>query len=45
MRLFTGEIDEKTHIEFVKTIKKIFRDKPIIIHNEDVDWFHMKQSI
>lgn len=45
MRLFTGDIDEKTHIEFVKTIKKIFRNKPIIIHNEDVNWFHMKQSI
>lgn len=45
MRIFTGDIDEKTHIKFVKTIKKIFRDKPIIIHNEDVDWFHMKQSI
>ena len=45
MRLFTGDIDEKMHIKFVKTIKKLFRDKPIIIHNEDVDWFHMKQSI
>ena len=45
MRLFTGDIDEKTHIKFVKTIKKIFRNKPIIIHNEDVDWFHMKQLI
>jgi hypothetical protein len=45
MRLFTGDIDEKTHIKFVKHIKKIFRNKPIIIHNEDVDWFHMKQLI
>jgi|TARA_B110000285_G_C15132181_1_gene624408 hypothetical protein len=44
-RLFSGEIDIKKHKHFVKAIKTTFKNKEIIIHNEDVSWFHMKELI
>jgi hypothetical protein len=36
-----GEITEPMHKEFVKRLQYVFK-KDIIIHNEDVDWFHLK---
>tara|TARA_B100000424_G_scaffold91232_2_gene68631 strand:+ start:2161 stop:2769 length:609 start_codon:yes stop_codon:yes gene_type:complete len=44
-RIFSGELDVKKHKVFVKALKKTFRDKPIMIHNTDVDWFHAKQEL
>ena len=43
MALHMGIISKKQHIQFVTALKKIFKSNPIIIHNEDVDWFHLKQ--
>ena len=41
--LHLGIIDKKDHIEFVKSMKKTFKNNPVRVHNEDVDWFHLKQ--
>ena len=43
--IFSGYITINKHKEFVKAMKKTFKNKPIIIHNQDVDWFHMKEYI
>lgn len=42
-RLFSGELDVKKHKIFVKALKRTFKQKPIKIHNTDVDWFHAKE--
>jgi len=31
------------HVEFVKSLEKTFKSNGVIIHNLDVDWFHLKQ--
>jgi hypothetical protein len=41
--LQTGLIDQKKHIQFITALQKTFKLNPIIVHNEDVDWFHLKQ--
>jgi hypothetical protein len=38
-----GIIDLDKHKQFVKALNKTFKSNPIIIHNLDVDWFHLKQ--
>ena len=43
-RLFSGDIDEKKHIVFVKALKSTFKNKPLFIHNEDVSFFHAKED-
>lgn len=43
-RLFSGEVDEKMHKEFVKALKLTFKKKPIFIHNTDVSWLHAKEK-
>ena len=45
INIFSGHITLDKHKEFVKAIQKTFRNKPIRIHNQDVDWFHMKEYI
>lgn len=44
-RLFSGELDVDKHKIFVKALQKTFKDKPIMIHNTDVDRFHAKEKI
>lgn len=44
LAIHLGIIDKKKHIEFVKSMKKTFKHNPIRVHNEDVDWFHLKQA-
>ena len=44
-RLFSGEIDERKHKEFVRALKTTFKKKPLFIHNEDVSWFHAKEKV
>ena len=44
-QVFSGEIDQKKHKEFVRAMKMTFKRKPIFIHNEDVEWFHAKEKI
>lgn len=44
-RIFSGEIDERKHKEFVRALKSTFKKKPLFIHNEDVSWFHAKEKI
>ena len=44
MAIHLGIIDKKKHIDFVKSMKKIFKHNPIRVHNEDVDWFHLKKA-
>ena len=39
-----GLVDIKKHLKFAKTLKKTFGKKPIQVHNEDVNWFHLKES-
>ena len=29
-------------LEFVQALQKTFKKRPICVHNEDVDWFHLK---
>jgi hypothetical protein len=43
MALQLGIIDLEKHKDFVKSLNKTFKSNPIIIHNLDVDWFHLKQ--
>ena len=38
-----GIIDKEKHIQFITALQKTFGINPIRIHNEDVDWFHLKQ--
>ena len=45
MSIFSGYITPDKHKEFVKAAKLIFKNKPVYIHNQDVDWFHMKEHI
>ena len=40
-----NSIDETKHIKFVETLNKTFKKNPIRVHNEDVDWFHLKQAL
>ena len=42
--LHKGIISKQQHKSFVKYLQKTFDKKPIRIHNEDVDWFHVKQA-
>lgn len=40
-----GVIDKKKHLELIEVMKNIFGNGPIKIHNEDVDWFHIKAFV
>lgn len=40
--ILSGEITETMHKEWVKELRSIIK-KEVIIHNEDVDWFHVKE--
>ena len=31
-------------LEFVQALQKTFKKRPIRVHNEDVDWFHLKEA-
>ena len=42
LRILMGDIDKEKHLEFVKVLKETMTDKPIMIDNRDVDWFHLK---
>ena len=43
--IYSGAITETDHKDFVKAMQKTFGNKPIYLHNEDVDWFHIKEYI
>ena len=45
MSIFSGYITLNKHKEFVKAIQQVFKHKPAYIHNQDVDWFHIKEYI
>jgi hypothetical protein len=45
MGLVLGFIKESDHREFVQALQKTFKKRPIRVHNEDVDWFHLKESV
>lgn len=42
LMIMAGEITEKMHLEFVRALQIMDN---CIIHNEDVDWFHIKQVV
>lgn len=42
--IISGEITEVMHKEWVQELKSIIK-KEAIIHNEDVDWFHVKELV
>jgi UDP-galactopyranose mutase len=42
--IVSGEITEAMHKEWVKQLKSIVK-KEVVIHNEDVDWFHVKELV
>lgn len=44
MALHLGFIDENQHKKFIETMQKIFKKNDVRVHNEDVDWFHLKQA-
>lgn len=43
--LVTGKITEEKHKIFVKELMVLMKDREIIIHNEDIDWFHLKSIV
>ncbi len=43
--ILNGNVNLNKHITFIKVLKKIMKDKKIIVHNMDVDWFHLKSEI
>jgi hypothetical protein len=43
--LVTGKITKEKHKIFVKELMVLMKDREIIIHNEDVDWFHLKSIV
>ena len=45
LSLHLGLITKAEHFEFVNALQKTFKDKPIINHNEDLDWFHLKSIV
>ena len=45
LSIFSGYITLNKHKEFVKAIQQAFKHKPAYIHNQDVDWFHIKEYI
>ena len=45
LSLHLGSITKIQHFEFVTALQKTFGDKPIINHNEDLDWFHLKSIV
>ena len=45
LQLFSGVLDINDHKLFVKTLKSLMKHNLVLIHNEDVHWFHLKQYI
>ena len=43
LMMMAGEITLEKHKEFVKLLQKTF--SKVIIHNEEVDWFHLKEYV
>ena len=43
--LASGKITKEKHKIFVQELKILMKDRDVIIHNEDVDWFHLKSII
>jgi hypothetical protein len=41
--ILSGEITEAMHKEWVHELKSVIKEA--IIHNEDVDWFHVKELV
>ena len=44
IHLLTGEIDLKKHTQFVEALQKTMKNGDVYIHNEDVDWLHLKSD-
>jgi hypothetical protein len=42
--IVSGEITEDMHKEWMKQLRKTVK-KEVVIHNEDVDWFHVKELV
>ena len=42
--ILKGEVDEKKHLKFVQLLRKTMKKSPVVIHNMDVDWFHLKSE-
>tara|TARA_B100000575_G_C23130022_1_gene655371 strand:- start:1881 stop:2450 length:570 start_codon:yes stop_codon:yes gene_type:complete len=45
LALHTKLLTEKNHISFVNSLSETMKDKPIIVNNEDVTWFHLKSLV
>ena len=43
LALWSNHITREMHAEWVKQMRKTFGKKNIYCHNEDVDWFHVKE--
>jgi hypothetical protein len=43
--LITGKITLDQHKILVRELKELMKDREVIIHNEDVDWFHLKSIV
>lgn len=41
LMVLSGQVTETMHLDFVRVMQKTMTS--VIIHNEEVDWFHMKQ--
>lgn len=45
LSLHLGLITKEQHFEFVNALQETFTDKPIVNHNEDLDWFHLRSIV
>ena len=43
--ILKGEIDKNKHKTFIKLLRRTMKNNPIVVHNMDVDWFHLKSVI
>ena len=43
LAIYTHKLNKSHHMKFVSALQNTFQHNPILIHNQDVDWFHLKQ--
>ena len=41
--LHLNAVTKQEHLTFVSALRQTFKSKPVYIHNEDLDWLHLKE--
>ena len=42
--ILNGNITFNNHVKFITVLKKIMKNNNVIVHNMEVDWFHLKSE-